>query len=189
MTKDPIARIAQEQTLTAPYEEPVAEAVRAAWAKLGPTGHTLRNILHGTWLHEPLHSVLIEVPTGSWVGTTVFDALSAIKGGNKNLDAAADATLVLGLVGALGAAVTGLNDWADTTGNAKRIGAVHGVLNVGMVGLYGASWALRRSKRNRRTAARVVAAIGFGVLGVSAHLGGNLVYEQGVGVQDRKPLD
>ena len=189
MTKDPIARLAQEQTFTALYEEPVAEAVRGAWAKLGPAGHTLRNVLHGTWLHEPLHSVLIEVPTGSWIGTSVFDALSAVKGGSKGLDAAADATLVLGIVGALGAAVTGINDWADTTGNAKRIGAVHGTMNVAMLGLYGASWLLRRSKRDRRTAARVVAGVGFVVLGLSAHLGGNLVYEQGVGVQDRKPLD
>ena len=104
------------------------------------------------------------------------------------MDAAADATLVLGLLGALGSAALGVNDWADTEGNAARIGAVHGSLNVAVLGLFGASWVLRRRGPKRRTAARVLSGLGFVALGLSSHLGGNLVYEQGVGVQDRTPL-
>ncbi len=187
-TKDPLAKLALKQTWTAPAEKPVQQAVRAAFHSMGSTGHSLRNALHGTWLHQPLHAIVVEVPIGAWTGTVVFDALAATTG-SDGMDTAADATLVLGLVGALGAAVTGINDWADTQGDAQRIGAVHGTLNVAVLGLFGASWVLRRRKRTPRTTARVLAGLGFAVLAVSSHLGGNLVYEQGVGVQDRKPLD
>ncbi len=188
MSQDPLAKLAEQQTWTAPIEEPIQRAVRDAFARLGPSGHTVRNVLHGTWLHEPLHVVITDVPIGSWTATVVFDAIAALSG-SKAMNTAADATLILGLVGAAGAAVTGLNDWADTTGAPKRIGAVHGILNVAVVGLFGVSWALRRRKTASRTAPRVLAALGYGVLSVSAHLGGNLIYEHGVGVQDTKPLD
>ncbi len=186
MTKDPLALLAEQQTWTAPLEQPVQDAVHAAFRSLGPAGHTVRNLLHGTWLHEPLHAVLVEVPVGSWTATVVFDTLAAV-GGNERMNYAADATLVLGLVGAGAAATTGLNDWADTKGEAKRIGAVHGLLNVAAVTLFGASWWARRKPESRGTG-RVLAALGYVVISVSAHLGGNLVYEQGVGVQDTQPL-
>ncbi len=186
-TKDPLAKWALAQTWTAPAEKPVRDAVHTAFGSLGRTGHVLRNALHGTWLHQPLHAILVEVPIGAWTGTVLFDGLAAWNG-SKAMDAAADATLVLGLVGALGSAAAGINDWADTKGDAARIGAVHGSLNAAVLGLFGASWVLRRRGAKRRTAARVLSGLGFLALGLSSHLGGNLVYEQGVGVQDRKPL-
>ncbi len=187
MSKDPLAQLAERQTWTAPYEEPLQHAVHALFAKLGPAGHTVRNILHGTWLNEPLHAVLVEVPVGAWTGTVVFDGLAALTG-SKSMDTAADATLALGLVGALAAATTGMNDWADTEGAPKRIGIVHAALNVAAVGLFGASCALRLRKSRPRTAARVLGGLGYVVVSASAHLGGNLVYEHGVGVQDTQPL-
>ena len=93
-----------------------------------------------------------------------------------------------GLLGAASAAITGLNDWADVKGAPQRIGAVHGLLNVVSMGLFGASWLARR-RSGSRTEARVLAAVGFAVVAVSSHLGGNMVYEHGVGVQDTRPLD
>lgn len=185
-SKDPLARLAERQQWTAPAEIPVQEAVHAAFAKLGPAGHTVRNLLHGTWLHEPLHAVLVEIPVGSWTGTVVFDTIAALTG-SRNMDIAADATNVLGLTSAVAAAVTGINDWADTDGAPRRIGAVHASLNIVATTLFGASWFLRR-KRSTRTSARVTAAVGYVVVALSAHLGGNMIYEHGVGVQDTKPL-
>ncbi len=186
ISKDPIAKLAERQTWTAPAEIPVQEAVHAAFAKLGPSGHTVRNLLHGTWLHQPLHAILVEVPVGSWTGTVVFDTIAAISG-SRAMDTAADATNILGLVGALAAAVTGLNDWADTTDEARRIGAVHGSLNAVALALFGASWLARRRRGSRKTA-RVLAGFGFVTVALSSHLGGNLVYEHGIGVQDDQPL-
>ncbi len=187
MSKDPLARLAEQQSWTAPLEGPAQDAVHAAFASLGEErGRRVRNLLHGTWLNEPLHAILTDVPIGSWTAAVVFDSLAAL-GAGKGLDTAADATVVLGLVGAVGAAVTGINDWADTEGASRRIGTVHGLLNVLALGLFGASWWARRD-RSRRAAGRTLAALGYVVVSASAHLGGNLVYEHGVGVQDEQPL-
>lgn len=186
MSKDVIARIAERQEWLAPFEKPAQDAVHAVFDALGDAGPAVRQALHGNWLHEPLHAVLTDVPVGSWTAAVVFDSLAAM-GAGSSLDTAADATVALGLVSAVGAAITGMNDWADTEGAPRRIGAVHAVLNIAATGLFAASWVYRR-KHSGRSQARSLAAIGLVVLGVSAHLGGNLVYEHGVGVQDTRPL-
>ncbi len=186
ISKDPLAALAERQQWLAPAEAPAQEAIRDAFSVFGENRQAVRNALHGTWLNEPLHAILVEIPVGSWTGTVVFDTLAALGAGEK-LDHAADATLILGLVGAIGAAVTGMNDWADTEGAPRRIGAVHALLNVAAVGLFGAAW-LQRRKSGSRATARALAALGYVVVSASAHLGGNLVYEHGVGVQDEVPL-
>ena len=188
MSKDPIANLAEHQQWLAPYESPAQEAIRDAFNIFGEARKPVRNALHGTWLHEPLHAILVSVPLGAWTGTAVFDGLAAC-GAGKTMDTAADATLILGLVGALGAAITGLNDWADVDGPPRRIGAVHALLNITSMALYGASWLRRRSsKAGSRSTARILATTGFLVISASSHLGHNMVYEHGVGVQDTHPL-
>ena len=187
ISKDPLARLAEGQHWLEPIEQPLQDAVHEAFAALGEErGTRVRNLLHGTWLNEPLHAILVEIPVGSWTGTVVFDGLAAL-GGGEALDHAADATLVLGLVAAMAAATTGMNDWADTTGAPRRIGIVHALLNVAATGLFGAAWWSRRREGGRATG-RALAALGYVVVSASAHLGGNLVYEHGIGVQDRVPL-
>ena len=61
MSKDPLARFAERQHWLQPIEVPVQNGVREAFQSLGPA---VRNALHGTWLHEPLHAVLTDVPVG-----------------------------------------------------------------------------------------------------------------------------
>jgi nitrite reductase/ring-hydroxylating ferredoxin subunit len=76
-----------------------------------------------------------------------------------------------------------MSDWADTTvGNApvRRVGAVHALLNVGALALYGASLAARRDGRHGTGV--LLGLAGAGVLGASGHLGGHLSYARGVGV-------
>ena len=188
MSKDPIANLAEHQHWLAPYEAPAQEAIRDAFNIFGEARKPVRNALHGTWLHEPLHAILVSVPLGAWTGTAVFDGLAAC-GAGKTMDTAADATLILGLVGALGAAITGLNDWADVDGPPRRIGAVHALLNITSMALYGASWLRRRSSNaGSRSTARILATTGFLVISASSHLGHNMVYEHGIGVQDTHPL-
>ncbi len=182
VSTDPLAQLAERQNWVGTETElelqkTVTETVR----RIGGDG--LRRALHGDWLHEPLHAVLTDVPVGSWTGTVVFDTAAAITK-YKTLDSAADATLVLGLVGATAAAVTGMNDWAEIQSPAaRRIGLVHATLNIAATGLFIASWAARSQKA--RSVGRVLAAIGLVVVSASAHLGGNLVYEHGIGMADR----
>jgi nitrite reductase/ring-hydroxylating ferredoxin subunit len=93
---------------------------------------------------------------------------------------AADASLALGVVGALGAAVTGLSDWRYLSGGARRMGIAHGLLNtIGLV-LSIASLILRAA--GRRNAGRLAFLAGYSVSGLAAHLGGELSYHYGLRV-------
>ena len=183
---DPLARLAERQTWISSAAETAAQhAVREAFTVFGKNAQGVRSLLHGDWLHEPLHAVMTDIPVGSWTATVLFDGIGAIFG-NRTMDAAADATNLLGLAGAAGAAILGMNDWAEIKEEApRRIGAVHGLLNIGATVLFGWS-ALARRRYSTRARARALAAAGYVMVSLSAHLGGNLIYEHGIGVEAGK---
>jgi nitrite reductase/ring-hydroxylating ferredoxin subunit/uncharacterized membrane protein len=138
----------------------------------------LRNFLNGTWLGEPLHVVLKDVPIGAWMVALIFDALDLI--GRHEFALAADTSIGIGLVAALGAAATGVTDWSDVDPPARHLGLIHGLLNIGATALFTTSLVLR--KKEQRTAGRISAALAYAVMSYAAHLGGKLVYEHRVGV-------
>jgi nitrite reductase/ring-hydroxylating ferredoxin subunit/uncharacterized membrane protein len=142
-------------------------------------GQPLKNVLHGVWLGHPLHPVLTDVPIGSWTAVLVLDALDEI-GGRNRFGRGADAAVAVGLVGALGAAVTGLTDWQHLAGRTRRLGLTHGLLNLSATLLYTRSWQLRR--RNARREGRGFALLGYAVSIAAAYLGGHLVYGHHIGV-------
>lgn len=188
--KDQIARLAERQHWVSPESERSLQAsIAKAVHRLG--GTSLRRALHGDWLHEPLHAVLTDVPIGAWTATMAFDAVAALSGDRSTgaaMNKAADATLALGLLGATGAALTGLNDWSEIKKPAaRRIGLVHAVLNIAATGLFAGSCVARA--RHARTTGRSLAALGYLFVSVSAHLGGNLVYEHGIGVTTHQDDD
>ncbi len=180
VSKDFLARIAERQTWITPKAEIAAqEVLNEVYDKLGAKG---REILHGTPLHEPLHSVIVTVPLGSWTGTVLFDTIRAL-GGDKKFDFAADALLIVGLLGAVAASVTGMNDWSEVKREAPRkVGAIHALLNVAASALFIGSLVQRRSKGSR-SAARGLATVGYLIVSLSSHLGGNMIYEHGIGVE------
>lgn len=150
----------------------VREAVEAG-------GTTARDALDGKWLEVPLHPVLTDVPVGSWTAALVFDGLDAATG-SRAMRNAADASLVMGTLGAFGAAVTGLSDWRYLSGGSRRMGVAHGLLNtIGLV-LSVASLVLRAA--GRRNAGRITFLAGYSVSGMAAHLGGELSYNYGLRV-------
>jgi len=179
VSKDAIARLVEQQDWISPnVEKSIQGAVTSAVNSLG--GDPLRNFLYGQWMNVPLHAVLTDVPIGSWTATVAFDAIGAISD-NPKVDAAADAANMLGLAAASVTAITGLNDWSGIDKPApRRIGLVHGLLNVAATGLFLSSCIARR--RDNRGTGRALAALGYLVLTASAHLGGSLVYEHGIGV-------
>ena len=183
---DPVARFVERQNWISPEAEQAAQrAIRGSFAGFGEKAGAVRSALHGDWLHEPLHAVLTDVPVGSWTATVLFDGIGAVWG-SRTMDAAADATNLLGLAGAAGAAITGMNDWAEIEHAApRRIGAVHALLNLGATALFGWS-ALARRSQSTRAKARALAAAGYVLVSISAHLGGNLIYEHGIGVEAGK---
>jgi nitrite reductase/ring-hydroxylating ferredoxin subunit/uncharacterized membrane protein len=160
--------------------EPLSQAVRDAYAAGGDTGRQLKNAAHGVWLGHPLHPVLTDLPLGAWTTALVLDAAAAA-GHDRGMARAANVAVAVGLVGALGAAVTGLTDWSETSGQTRRTGLVHGLMNLTATGLFAASYVLRRN-RPRRAAGRNCSTIGYIVAVGAAYLGGNLVYDRRVGV-------
>lgn len=173
---DVIGKIERQEWLK-PTEEGLQDLAHKAFRFRG--GQQVKNFLHGTWIGHPLHSILTDIPIGAWTAAIVFDALDSLSPRRKS-GLAADSAVALGLAGALAAASTGLTDWQDIDPPARRIGLVHGFLNVASVVLFGASLFARRT--GNRASGRGLAAIGYAVSVAAARLGGNLVYEQKIGV-------
>jgi nitrite reductase/ring-hydroxylating ferredoxin subunit/uncharacterized membrane protein len=144
-----------------------------------PSAQKIRNFLNGTWLGEPLHVVLKDVPIGAWTVAMAFDALDLVSD-RREFARAADTSIAIGLIGAAGAAATGLADWSDVDPPARRIGFVHGLLNLSGAALFATSLLLRKKKS--RATGRIVGVLGYAVMSYAAHLGGKLVYEHRVGV-------
>jgi nitrite reductase/ring-hydroxylating ferredoxin subunit/uncharacterized membrane protein len=139
----------------------------------------IRNFLNGTWLGEPLHVVLTDVPIGAWSVAIAFDVLDGICA-RREFALAADTSIAIGLLGAAGAAVTGVTDWSDVDPPARRTGFIHGLLNLGATALFTTSLMLR--KKRSRTGGRICALLGYAVMSYAAHLGGEMVYKRRVGV-------
>jgi nitrite reductase/ring-hydroxylating ferredoxin subunit/uncharacterized membrane protein len=161
--------------------EPTGEVLQQAIGKVarqeGPT-RTVKNALHGVWLGHPLHPALTDLPVGSWSASLILDVLSL--GGNRALRRGADATLSIGIVGALASGLAGLADWQETYGRERRIGLLHGLLNGAALVLYTGSLVQRR--RRRRGRGMLLSSLGYGVVLLSAYLGGELVFEHGTAV-------
>jgi len=171
-----VGKISQQEWLK-PTEDGLQNALHKAFQSKG--GLQVKNFLHGTWIGHPLHVILTDIPIGSWTAAIVFDALDSM-GARKEYKLAADAAVTLGLVGAAGAAVTGLTDWQDIDPPARRVGLVHGLLNIASAGLFAGSLLARR--KGKRSRGRGLAALGYALSVAAAQLGGNLVYEQKIGV-------
>jgi nitrite reductase/ring-hydroxylating ferredoxin subunit/uncharacterized membrane protein len=155
-----------------------------AFNAFGGARDRVTNALNGVWLGHPVHPPLASLTSGA-IGTTVgLDALSLLPGRPKSelLDASrfASRALGLGILANLASAVTGVTDWQHTHEEDRRIGLVHGLLNVLATGLYVMSWSDRRRGRHRRGIA--ISALGYGITVASSYMGGALVFESGIGI-------
>lgn len=167
-----------------PASQPVDEKIQKSLDKFlygggSPSAQKVRNFLNGTWLGEPLHVVLTDVPVGAWTVAMAFDVLDIVYD-RREFRRGCEVSIGLGLLGAAGAAVTGMTDWSDVDPPARRPGLVHGLLNLSGIALFATSLFLRRKKS--REAGRIASVLGYAVMGYAAHLGGKLVYEHRVGV-------
>lgn len=163
-----------------PLAERVQPAIATALGRGGLIGPKIANFLHGTWLGHPFHVVLTDVPIGAWTAAAVLDLIEA-KTGSRAIARGADVAIKVGVAGAAAAAMTGLADWSKIGGGPRRrIGLVHGLLNVSATACYVASLSLRANRA--RDTGRNFAFLGFLISSVSAYLGGHLVYNEQVGV-------
>lgn len=169
----------EESPKTKGIEENLQKLVHKAFDSAGPRGQRLKNFLNGTWLGHPLHAVLTDVPVGAWTAALIFDGLEMMSGRDE-FAIASDTAVAIGIAGAVGAALTGVADWQDADAPARRLGIIHGILNLSGTVLFAASLISRR--RKSRSTGRVLGALGYGVMTTAARLGGKMVYEHRVGV-------
>lgn len=143
------------------------------------------------FLGHPIHQMLIVFPLGLLATSFFFDVIHYFTHA-EGLANAAFWMIAAGIVGGLLAAVFGLVDWlAIPSGTrAKSVGMLHGGGNVVVVGLFAASWMLRRPAPSAPpVAAIVLAAIAVAIALCTGWLGGELVGRLGVGVDDGAHLD
>ena len=158
--------------------EPVQDRVLKALASGGEAVRQVKNALHGVWLGHPLHPVLTDVPIGAWTVALMLDAVAS--GKPRGFSDAADAAVAIGVAGAVGAAATGVTDWAHTDGRPRRLGIAHALLNSLALGLYATSLVVRR--RGARETGCTLSALGYGVMLTASYLGGHLVAKERIGV-------
>jgi nitrite reductase/ring-hydroxylating ferredoxin subunit/uncharacterized membrane protein len=140
--------------------------------------------LNGVWLGHPVHPPLASLTSGALGTTVALDALSVLPGrpAGEVVDASrfASRALGVGILASIGSAITGATDWQHTHEEDRRVGLVHGVVNVVATGLYAQSWWERRQGRHRRGIA--LTALGYAITVGGSYLGGALVFDSGIGI-------
>lgn len=169
MTEELVRRVERWKALDVvgrPLAAAVGRVVRPA---------PVRTLLSGTPLGHPAHPLLTDLPIGAWTMAAVLDLA-----GGRAAEPAADLLVATGLAAAVPTVATGLNDWSDTQGAARRVGQVHAAANNLGAALYAASYVNRR--RGRRRAGTVLGLAGLGAVMAGGFLGGHLSYALGVNV-------
>ncbi len=151
--------------------EPLDDRAESVQEAVNAVPQPVRDVLDGVWFGNPLHPALTDVPLGAWTTALVLDLVGS---------ESADDALAVGIVGALPAALTGLNDWSHLKDDSRRIGIVHALLNTAGLTLNVASLVARRG--GYRGLGRMLSGIAYAGTAISAHLGGHLSFGLGVRV-------
>jgi nitrite reductase/ring-hydroxylating ferredoxin subunit/uncharacterized membrane protein len=137
----------------------------------------VKDALSGTWLGHPLHPVLTDLAIGSWTSSALLDLM-----GGESAESAADMLVGIGVLSAVPTVLSGWSDWLDTDGDVRRTGSLHALGNAFVVALYAGSWAARR--RDKRALGITLGIVAGGLATGTAYLGGQLVYDDGIGVDN-----
>ena len=163
--------------------EPLADVLQKLPALIyrGRAGLAVKTFFNGSWLGHPLHPVLTDIPLGTWTLAVIFDLIYLFGNRSSVARSAAEITITVGIVAALGAFVTGYTDWGDTFERERRVGLTHGLLNTLAILLYLISLVLRLTSPGQGVAI-VVSWIGYGIVLTAAFIGGELVFNIGYAV-------
>lgn len=160
------------------FLDPVAKPLAGAVQKVvRPAG--VEDALHGTWLGHPLHSVLVQVPIGSFVSASVLDLTLGDRKAARRL-------AVVGLLSAVPAAAAGATDWSKSNPSTQRTGLVHALLNTAGLALWTGSVVARA--RGRRGAGVRRGLLGTAVIGASGAIGGHLSFRAGLGTDSNADI-
>jgi uncharacterized membrane protein len=135
---------------------------------------------------HPLHPMMVPIPIAGFLfalGTDIAHQLT----GDDRWAQASKWLLGAGLVGAMGAAATGMTDYLGDE-RVKKLPSAnqHMAMNIALVGVQAVNLGLRLSSDDEetRSAAPWLSALAAGMVGYSGWLGGELSYRHRVGVQE-----
>lgn len=177
------AQLAGRQRWLDPASGALNRVIEQALSVAGPSRDTIRAWMHGEPLGHPLHATLTDLPLGAWTTALVFDALAA-RSDDDAWSTAARGAIGVGMVGAVAAAATGLADWHQLhSRETRRIGLIHGLLNLGGLAAFSLSFVRRRRPGHGHRSALA----GYALAITAAQLGSALVYQHGAG--QRRPAE
>jgi uncharacterized membrane protein/nitrite reductase/ring-hydroxylating ferredoxin subunit len=147
----------------------------------------LKDILQGKPFRHPLHPFLVHFPIGLFVLSLILDLAAWVWPEASGLSQGAFYCIVAGLATALLAAVPGFADYSDIRRDhpARKIALAHMLLNLLAVGLYAVNAGLRWHPQNTGSASLLpllLSITAVGILSLSGHLGGKLVFDDGISV-------
>ena len=148
-----------------------------------------RSIIAGPYGH-PFHPILVTIPIGSWVASIVFDLIAFVAEDPTPYVVAARILILIGIVGAVLAAVWGFLDYLQLAAGtpARRTATIHMILNLGVTVLFVINLLVRLAQDDDEPSVIgfVLSLLGLAALGVSGWLGGKLAYRYGVRVADER---
>ncbi len=174
-----IGEVVESQTWLDKLAAPFQSWILKLFGQPGQSSRKIKDLLNGTWFGHSLHPVLTDVPLGAWTSMMALD-LAGLSKEDEGASRSSDLLLLLGIVGATGAAVTGVTDWSDLEGTDRRVGFLHGLLNGSVLLINIASLALRLT--GKRRAGVALSTTGYLASLFSAYLGGELAFAKGIGV-------
>lgn len=153
---------------------PQARAKRPRTPIAGPYGH-------------PFHPILITIPIGTWTASFIFDIIGFLADDPEPYAVASRILILIGLIGAVVAAVFGLLDMSQIERGtpARRTALLHMGLNLGVVVLFLVNLLVRLGDPEEISVfGFILTIVALLALSVSGWLGGKLSYHYGVRVAD-----
>lgn len=139
---------------------------------------------------EPVHPMFVHYPIALWT-TSVFTDVIYYFARHHTLVVISKYLIAAGIIGAIAAAIPGLVDWTGITQTAvKKVATRHLVLNILALVLFAVSLYLRMTDYGAPLVGFhlkipfVVSVVGWLLMVISASLGGKLVYEHRMGVNE-----
>lgn len=174
----------ESPTLTDRISDALQSGVKAVIGTNRKPPRRFKTLLNGTWLGHPLHPAITDVPIGAWLLAVIFDIIwLASPAVNSWAARGAEIAVLIGILAAVAAAVTGLADWSDSYGAERTVGLYHAGLNSLALVLYIVSFFIRLADPSGESvAAAILGFIGIVSVLVAAYLGGDMVFGKGTGV-------
>jgi uncharacterized membrane protein len=131
--------------------------------------------------------MLVPIAIGCWIFSVAADLICAATGVAQPWNTLAYYTMIGGILGALAAAIPGLIDLLSLPpGPVKKTAVTHMAINLTVVALFIYNAWLRHGAPQDLKTPMILSIVAILLLVISGWLGGKMVYEHGVGVDETR---